>query len=382
MPQRSAPVTPDPLVAAVHGRRLPLVAGDRATDDLLDEEERARAASALAACEAIGRDVDRQTARILALLRGVGLAVEAVDPPGPRQDRSIRLRVADRAGAERAVTALEREGFERWEQWRRGARESSRRTADSTTVARTDDVTTVVRLRWARPRGRTRVGRLLRPTASDWGVVDLPERLWWAYSLLRPVRLAAERAGLPVPEGSDLGPFLATPDSLIDPLLDLAGVRADDVVADVGCGDGRLVVRAAARFGCRAVGIEQSAALVERARARARTARVADLVRVDRADARGWTPGDATVVFMFLPVIAVARLLPDALRRLPTGGVVVVHELDPLPGTIRPAPTDSRVLAGADAVTVAHRWTVGPRQEDRPTHPGTAPDGADGLLGG
>lgn len=350
-------MTADPLVEAVHRRRLPEAAAAIAADALADRAERDRAAQALAACERIGRAVDRERELLLALLHADGIRAESPDASGPRQDRTMRLRIAGgAAAADRAVRLLEQEGFERWERWRRGALESFRRTGDRTTLARTDEVTTVVGLRWGeRPRG---LRGAVRPTAREWALVDLPRSMWWVYSLVRPAVLVADRVGLRVTDESDLGPFLATPDALLDPLLDLAGVRADDVVVDVGCGDGRLVVRAAARSGCRAVGVERSAALVERARSRARAAGVAELVRIERADARRTRLEDATVVFLFLPVGAVARLLPDVLRRLSPGGRVIVHELDRLPGSVRPVPTDSRVVIGADAVTVAHRWAV------------------------
>ena len=104
-------------------------------------------------------------------------------------------------------------------------------------------------------------------------MVRLPRRTWPAYSLVRPVRLVLERVGLRRRHEDSLGPFLATPDSLIDPLLELAQVGPDDHVVDIGCGDGRLVVEAAARLGCRAVGIERSPELVDSARARAQSGR-------------------------------------------------------------------------------------------------------------
>ena len=107
------------------------------------------------------------------------------------------------------------EGYERWERWAGGARESFRRTATALTVARTDDVSMVARVRWAEPIRRNVVRRMFVPTSGDWHVVDLPVRAWPLYSLIRPVRHLAERLGFRRPHEASLGPFLTTPDSLL-----------------------------------------------------------------------------------------------------------------------------------------------------------------------
>ena len=65
------------------------------------------------------------------------------------------------------------------------------------------------------------------------------------------------------PSSVEFGPFLPTPTGLIDALLDVAEVGPDDVVADLGCGDGRVLVHAAARTrGCRAFGVDRDGELV------------------------------------------------------------------------------------------------------------------------
>ncbi|MFA9563608.1 MAG: hypothetical protein ACERLM_02725, partial [Acidimicrobiales bacterium] len=234
-------MTADPLIEGVYRHRLPAMAQALVDDSGAPQADRDRAADALGACEQIGQHVDRERDRILTLLRADGQEVGVTGRAGPRQEHTIRLTVDDFPAADRAAGLLERDGFERWEHWSAGASESFRRTAAEMTVGRTDDVTTVVRIRWAEPRERTRFDRIFRPTAGDWAMVDLPRRAWWAYSLVRPARLAAERAGLRPRHQASLGPHLSTPDGLIDPLLDFAGVGPDDVVMDIGCGDGRLV---------------------------------------------------------------------------------------------------------------------------------------------
>jgi precorrin-6B methylase 2 len=152
------------------------------------------------------------------------------------------------------------------------------------------------------------------------------------------------------------GPFLSTPDQLIDPLLDLAEIGPLDTVLDFGCGDGRLLIAAAER-GSRAIGVEGDSAVAERARRRAAESGVGDRVRVVHGDAWRVDLGDVTVVFLFLPADLVPRVLRHALRRLPRGARVVAHEQSPIPDPPRP-PDATRALITDGAVTVAHVWRV------------------------
>ena len=352
-------MTTDPLIEGVWTNRLPDAARALVDDADASEDARARAADALATCERIGTRVDAERDRLVDLLRTHGQEVGVAGRTGPRQDHTIRLTLADVRAADRAAATLEDAGFERWEQWSGGAAESFRRTADHMTLGHTTDVTTVVRLRWAEPRDRSRVDRVFRPTAGDWDMVDLPPSAWWGYALVRPVRLLAERAGLRRRHESGLGPYLSTPDGLIDPLLDFAGVGAADLVMDVGCGDGRLVAAAAARFGCRSVGIERSPELVDRSRDRVRTMELTERVRIDHGDARTADLGPVTVLLMFLPIPIAADLLDGVRGRLSPGARLVIHEQSRPPAGLVTAGVESRLLLGPDAVTVAHRWTIG-----------------------
>src|SRR6185503_16571685 len=71
----------------------------------------------------------------------------------------------------------------------------------------------------------------------------------------------------------DGGPFVPTPDVVVGRMLELAGVRRDDLVVDLGSGDGRLVIEAARRYGARGFGVEREARLVDLARATAERAK-------------------------------------------------------------------------------------------------------------
>jgi SAM-dependent methyltransferase len=350
----------DPLVEVIYERRLYRHAEQMLGDPGLAEADRVAAGRARATCIRIGDRMHAEQGRLVEALRAVGLDVDPDEATGPRQNHTMRLRVRHYADADRVADRLSEEGFERWECWTDAAHESFGRFAREMTVARTTDVTTVVRIAWADEHRRNAVQRVFVPTAGDWSMMRLPRWAWPAYSLVRPVRLVGERLRLRRRYEDSLGPFLATPDTLLDPLLAFAGVDNSDLVVDIGCGDGRLVVAAAARLGCRALGIEHSPELVDLARSRARAAGVDDLVEIVHGDARSVDIGSATVVFMFLPIDVAAHLLGETLGSLTPRARLVVHEQMRLPDSIEPRPTETSALIGDDGVTVAHRWVAQP----------------------
>jgi SAM-dependent methyltransferase len=122
-------------------------------------------------------------------------------------------------------------------------------------------------------------------------------------------------------------PFIPSPQITVDEMLRLADVRSGDIVYDLGSGDGRVVIAAAARFGARAVGIESDGALVERSTASAARAGVADRVRFLRQDLFATDLGEATVVTLYLSPNMNLRLRP-ALLRLKPGTRIVSHASD------------------------------------------------------
>jgi hypothetical protein len=316
------------------------------------------AESAVSTCARIGEQCRHDRDVIVAALHRGGVDVRCTDEPGPQQRHTINLRVSDHATADRAADLLVDEGFQRWENWTRGASRSFERFADHLTVARAGAVTTVVVIRWADRVSRSALRRVVTPTAGDWHMVDLPRTMWPLYSVVRPVRLVSERLGFRRRHDDGLGPFLSTPESLLDLLLSFGNAGPEDCVADIGCGDGRIPAAAAKRRGCRAIGVESSPSLVQAARRRVVTEGVADRVEIVEGDGRSADLRGATVVFMFLPVDVVGDLLASTLRRLPRGARIIAHEQTRLPASIDPAPDSSVALISESGVTVAHRWTV------------------------
>jgi SAM-dependent methyltransferase len=126
----------------------------------------------------------------------------------------------------------------------------------------------------------------------------------------------------------DRPPFEPTPPAIVRAMLEMASVGPGDVVLDLGSGDGRIAIAAAANFGARAVGIEIDPALVSRARAAARQAGVADRVEFRVGDMYGADLAGATVVTLFLNPRPNLKLRPKLRTSLPKGGRVVSYLWD------------------------------------------------------
>jgi hypothetical protein len=118
--------------------------------------------------------------------------------------------------------------------------------------------------------------------------------------------------------------FVPTPQEVVNRMLRVAKVTQDDLLYDLGCGDGRMVITAARKYGARAVGFELDPECVREARARVKQARVQDLVRIRRQNIFTVKLKQASVITLYLPGWMNERLLPELLR-LPPGVRIVAH---------------------------------------------------------
>lgn len=149
-------------------------------------------------------------------------------------------------------------------------------------------------------------------------------------------------------------PFVPTPNEVVAEMLDFAGVTADDVVYDLGSGDGRIVIAAARDRGARAVGIEIDAELVARSRRNAAEAGVADRVEFREQDFFEADVRDATVVMLYLLPTVNRRLRPLLLEQLPPGARIVAHDFD----MVDWPPHETRSVDGPERTHLLLRWTV------------------------
>ena len=122
-----------------------------------------------------------------------------------------------------------------------------------------------------------------------------------------------------------LAPSAATPPDVVDRMLSLAKVGPGDVVYDLGCGDGRIVIAAAQKFGARGVGVDIDEKLVAQAQAAAREAGVADRVKFLVQDAMTVDVSPATVVTLYLLSASNAKLRPLLTSQLRPGSRIVSH---------------------------------------------------------
>lgn len=120
-------------------------------------------------------------------------------------------------------------------------------------------------------------------------------------------------------------PFITTPGDVVERMLELAGTKAGDLVADLGSGDGRIVIAAARKYGARGLGIELDAKLVEQSRDNARKAGVADRVTFIQGDVLEADFSKATVVTVYLLPNLISQLEPRFLSQLQPGTRIVSH---------------------------------------------------------
>ena len=119
--------------------------------------------------------------------------------------------------------------------------------------------------------------------------------------------------------------FEPTDIEIVRKMLELAEVNASDVVYDLGCGDGRIVIEAAKRYGARGVCVEIDRKLIEEAKANAREAGVADRIEFRHEDLLTTPLREATVVTLFLSVNMNLLVRPRLQRDLKPGARIVSH---------------------------------------------------------
>jgi SAM-dependent methyltransferase len=123
-------------------------------------------------------------------------------------------------------------------------------------------------------------------------------------------------------------PYVPTTEKAVVEMLKLAGVKKTDVVYDLGCGDGRIVVAAAKTYGARAVGVDINPERIKEAKANAAKAGVEHLVRFEENDLFDANIREATVVTLFLLPNINLKLRPRLLQELRPGTRVVSNTFD------------------------------------------------------
>jgi precorrin-6B methylase 2 len=203
-----------------------------------------------------------------------------------------------------------------------------------------------------------RLGQLLLPNRQDLRAINLPTLLWPAYSLVHLFRAVTKKDSL-TNHHTNLGPFLGTPDGIIQLLLEFAGLTADDTLIDLGCGDGRVLLAAANLFRCKAIGYETDPTLVKQAKKLVAKMGLSEHVMISQENAEDANLTNASVVFIFLPVQSIKQFVPVLLRKMKAGSVLIAHEQDRLDTSVN---TDEQYpVIHPSGVTVAHKWIAKPK---------------------
>ena len=150
--------------------------------------------------------------------------------------------------------------------------------------------------------------------------------------------------------------YQATPQPAVEQMLDMAKVTQEDVVYDLGCGDGRFVITAAEKYGARGVGIDIDPKMIAISRRNAAEAGVEHLVEFRQADLFETDFREATVVALFLLPDLNGMLVPE-LKKLQPGSRILsyVFEIPGFPADIRDEAPSS--IEGIEGTVPLHLWT-------------------------
>ena len=121
--------------------------------------------------------------------------------------------------------------------------------------------------------------------------------------------------------------FVPTPQDVVEKMLELAAVKKDDLVYDLGCGDGRIVVTAAKKYGCQSVGFDVDPQRIEESQENVAKNHVEQLVKIEQKDIFKLDLSQANVITLYLLPSLNVKLIPE-LEKLKPGSRIVSHSFD------------------------------------------------------
>ena len=145
--------------------------------------------------------------------------------------------------------------------------------------------------------------------------------------------------------------YVPTPPAVVDAMLEMAKVTSSDVVYDLGCGDGRIPIAAAQKYGARGIGIDIDPARIAEAKENAKAAGVTDKVRFLEQDLFTSDFKEATVVTLYLLPSLNQKLMPKLKAELKPGTRIVSHAFDMGPDW---PPEEKREVEGK----TIYFWTI------------------------
>jgi hypothetical protein len=169
---------------------------------------------------------------------------------------------------------------------------------------------------------------VMTPGPNDVPAIPTPASFDFIFYLVRPFRFCVEQLRRLTRARPMRPQWAGTPPEVVDRMLTLANVGPHDLVVDLGCGEGRIVVHAAQRYGARGLGIDIDNRRVLESREHARRERVHELVKIERMDAFDANLEEATVVALFMSSEWNDRIATKLADELPPGARVVSWNID------------------------------------------------------
>jgi len=157
-----------------------------------------------------------------------------------------------------------------------------------------------------------------------------------------------------------LAPSYPSPQLVVERMLKLADVKPGEMVYDLGCGDGRIVITAASKFGAKAVGVEIRRDIYETTLARVASLGLSEKVQIVHGDALKTNLGPADVVTLYLLTSSNERLRPILEAQLKPGARVVSHDFE-IRGW-KPMQTEKMIIEGRPHMIYA--YTMGTNRPD------------------
>lgn len=341
------------LIDAIRLQDAARVAADMAETESGDLA--ALGGAVVSACAGISQRMRDLRAEVLVACSRAGVAAEAVTGPedtGALQFHLTAIRVAA-ADVAQVLEVASGFGFRAPFVPSRTQLTAMSRYLERITLVRDDAET--VRLVLHLSGAQRGMPAMFVPKMADITAWNAAPGLSRAYPLIRLGRVVRDRMRGRRAAQSD-NDFIGTPGGLVAPLLDLLEPKPEDVLFDLGCGDGRIVVAAARRYGCRAVGVESNPALVAQARKRvaALDPETRGRIEIREGFAEDADLSSASIVFLFVPSFLLAGLFDRVAAQAAAGTRVVVHEQARIKGL--PPPHLRKVVVAPEAMTVAHVW--------------------------
>ncbi len=198
--------------------------------------------------------------------------------------------------------------------------------------------------------------RALTPGLGDWRFASLPNSLAFLYYPLRPLRVGLRVVRHVLTRTRlDLAPYLPTPMEVVERMLAMAELSPRDVLYDIGCGDGRIVILAAKKYGARGLGVDIDPQRVAEAKKSARDAGVEHLVSFIQQDAKTLDLSGATVATMYLLPTSNLKFRLKLEQELPPGARILAHRFDMAEWT--PTKTDVVTLPNGESHTL-YLWRI------------------------